>query len=251
MDPRGPVLHSGSLRLPENVIMSPLSLLLLAAILALAGISFLFMGAAFPRVAPAAPARPVTRKAAAQCERSAAPLPVEWTGSAARPPDEFDAGRQAIRDRYVSLRFAGVFTHFEQFGDVRKVITAARLYYEDGKRERAQEALAIALQLAPGDMELRLAQIELAFLARDGELFTELAQVYRSCVAGLEDWNEICHLGRALSPEQPIFNDGAPLRDPGGSSWPDTPNWIQATWDLTPDVLAADFHRAITLRSAS
>jgi hypothetical protein len=27
--------------------------------------------------------------------------------------------------------------------------------------------------------------------------------------------------------------------------WPHLPNWIQAPWDLTGEVIAADFHRAM------
>ena len=32
--------------------------------------------------------------------------------------------------------------------------------------------------------------------------------------------------------------------------WPDLPNWIQANWDLTAEVVAVDFHRILKRRAA-
>jgi len=31
--------------------------------------------------------------------------------------------------------------------------------------------------------------------------------------------------------------------------WPDLPNWIQANWDLTAEVIASDFHRILKQRA--
>ena len=233
--------------------MSLPSLVLLILLLTLGTFSVLFMRAAVP--APGSStrrgtARPSATRARPPAPRSA-PSPVEWNRSAANAAGP-EAERKEIRDRYVSARFRGLFTSADQFQDVRRVIKAARLCYEDGRLDRAQELLAIAIQHSPEQSDLRLAQIELAFLARDDGLFTELAQAYRSYDVTAEDWTEIRRMGRALAPAQAIFNDDPGLpASKGAPKWPDSPNWMQASWDLTPDVLASQFHRALNARSPS
>jgi hypothetical protein len=53
-------------------------------------------------------------------------------------------------------------------------------------------------------------------------------------------------LGRAVAPDEPLFTAGAGARPHEHyGPWPNLPNWIQASWDLTAEVLAADFHRAM------
>jgi hypothetical protein len=50
-------------------------------------------------------------------------------------------------------------------------------------------------------------------------------------------------LGRALAPEETLFGGAQNDRGDHYGPWPDTPNWILAPWDLTSEVLAAEFHR--------
>jgi hypothetical protein len=78
-------------------------------------------------------------------------------------------------------------------------------------------------------------------------LFTELATDFRRAYPTRGEWHEVARLGRALAPSEELFGKSTGTR-PGGhyGPWPDMPNWIQASWDLTSEVLAADFHRAIT-----
>jgi hypothetical protein len=53
-------------------------------------------------------------------------------------------------------------------------------------------------------------------------------------------------LGNALVPDDSLFNaNGGPRAHDQYGPWPDLPNWIQAPWDLTAEVLAAEFHGAL------
>ncbi len=59
-------------------------------------------------------------------------------------------------------------------------------------------------------------------------------------------WPEVARLGRAVAPSEMIF--GAKQGDRAHEHygpWPHLPNWLEASWDLTGDVLAVDFHRAM------
>jgi hypothetical protein len=93
---------------------------------------------------------------------------------------------------------------------------------------------------------VRLAALELAFLARDPERFAALARALRTSTPQSEAWPEIARLGRALAPGEALFADAeaAGNHDHYGP-WPNLPNWIQAPWDLTAECIAADFHRAM------
>jgi len=174
---------------------------------------------------------------------------IEWDGpmpvrAPSLDPTQTDPGRLAVRDKYVQARFAGVFSRASELSNAANVLKAARLYYEDGKYDRPQELLALAIQLSPHEKVLPLARLELCFLARDASLFIELARAWREARPQSAEWPEICRLGRALSPGEPLFDNVDGSRADG--RWPDAPNWMQASWNLTPDVLAADFHRAIS-----
>ena len=197
--------------------------------------------------APAAAPKPV---AAAPV----APAVLEWTTPQATTsetpsPDEWQA---RLRDRYIAARFPGLMKGVEGLREVEQVINVARLYFEESKLDRAHELIELAVAEMPADKSLRLAGLELAFLCGDPAHFTELARAFQAAIAGAPEWNEVCRLGRALSPAEPLFGAA-----PGAAAhshshygpWPDTPNWIQASWDLTGEVLAADFHRALARRN--
>ena len=65
-----------------------------------------------------------------------------------------------------------------------------------------------------------------------------------------EAWKEVSRLGRALAPSESIFGPASgPREHEHYGPWPDLPNWIQANWDLTAEVVAADFHRILKQRA--
>jgi hypothetical protein len=55
----------------------------------------------------------------------------------------------------------------------------------------------------------------------------------------------VLRLGLRLEPEEPTYRQAHPreaARDDHYGAWPQVQNWIQAPFDLTGDVLAAEFH---------
>ena len=168
---------------------------------------------------------------------------IEWT-----EPPETTGKRELeakLRDRYAAARFPGVFDG----AGVDHIIGTARHYFEEEEFDRAQELLALAIARSPDEPRLRLAQIEIAFLMREPSLFVRLAAEFQAAHAGHPAWGDVARLGHAIAPEEPRFalHPGTRSHDHYGP-WPDMPNWIDASWDLTSEVLAADFHRAMNAR---
>jgi hypothetical protein len=242
------------------------------------------LGRIKPRPVPAAPARAAARRSPApppvvvQQPIVRAPMPTTepdlqmlvWDGSPveqpaprpatrpATPPAATrtntenrtealrgDPLRQRLRDRYIKARFPGVAECGADLENTPSIVKAVRHYFEEQKFDRADELLELAIAQAPGATDLRLAQLELAFLRRQAAAFTVSARAFRNAHPMDPAWKEICRLGRAIAPaETTLFGDtrGERLHDRYGP-WPDMPNWLQASWDLTPEILAADLHR--------
>ncbi|HLX25047.1 MAG TPA: hypothetical protein VKR38_16990 [Usitatibacter sp.] len=166
----------------------------------------------------------------------------------AHPPARADAWRvpnspQArTRDRYVAARFPGIARRAADLAKLERVIPAARLFFEEGQGDRAIELLDLATEEYPDSDALRLAQLEIAFLLRDAALFCDRAREFRQVLPQSPEWSEIARLGRHIAPGEPLFGHG--IQSPERSEcWPATPNWIQMSWDLAAEVLAAEFHR--------
>ena len=180
---------------------------------------------------------------------------IEWDGDGDMPAPaneslpaagERDAIRARIRDRYVGARFPGVARCAAELAQAARVIKAARLYFEEEDLDSALELLQLAVEEAPGEASLWLARLEILFLARDAEGFAACAREFRARHPEHEAWGEVVRLGRALSPADALFRDAGGRREHEHyGPWPDRPNWIQAPWDLTAEILAADFHRAM------
>ena len=190
-----------------------------------------------------------------------APAPevaVESIPPAPRPAaneDVFDAaaleGRQRkLRDRYIAVRFRGIARSGADLADEEQLIRVARLMFEDERGDDAIELLELAIEEFPDRQGPWLARLEILYLVRDAAGFSDAARAFakRFGTDG-ETWNEICRLGCALVPGEPLFAGDVAVRDHEHyGPWPHTPNWIRSSWDLTADVAAADFHH--TLRRA-
>jgi hypothetical protein len=164
-------------------------------------------------------------------------------------PLDLDARRQRIRDRYLAVRFDGLIRDTRDLKDIAKVIKAARLYFEDENPDRADELLRLAAAAQPHEPRLWLARLEIHFLSRDAERFGETARAYRRAYPGGGEWAQVACLGRALSPGDELFRDSTGEHDDENyGPWPNTPNWIEASWDLTAEVAGADFHRHMRAR---
>ena len=222
---------------------------ILVYLLIATGIALLAVHLLRPVLAPEAPARPVPRRAPPALAREAPKAldPLVWDEPPrSLPVLEGGALRARMRDRYIAARFPGLVAGAGDLERVDHVIRSARLCFEEEKYDQAQELLHLAIEQSPGKEPLRLAQLEIAFLRRNRERFVALATQFRAILPQSPNWAEIARLGRAVAPDEPQFAAG-----PGSyphehyGPWPDLPNWIQASWDLTAEVLAADFHRAM------
>ena len=131
------------------------------------------------------------------------------------------------------------------------MIKVARHCFEEGNLDRANELFALAIPSSPDALALRLARLEIAFLARETGLFRSLAREMHASHPSITEWKDIARLGRALAPDEPLFaaQPGDRGHDQYGP-WPDMPNWIQASWDLSNEVMASEFHRALSVRAA-
>jgi hypothetical protein len=165
-------------------------------------------------------------------------------------PRGYDARCRRIRDRYIGARFPGVARSAADLESAERVIKSARLYFEDGQVDTALELLDVAIEQDSRAEALWLAQLELLFLGRNAARFIECARAFRALHKGSEAWPEVSRLGRALAPKESLFESAAgPRNHDHYGPWPDLPNWIQANWDLTAEVVASDFHRILKRRA--
>jgi hypothetical protein len=153
---------------------------------------------------------------------------------------------QKFRNRYIAARFPGMFGGEAELAQPERAVRAARLYFEEAKADRAQELLELASRISPAEPSLGLAQLEIAYLTRDAAGYVQAARAFKARFPAAAQWPEIVRLGQLIAPDESAFAGAQAARahDHYGP-WPDTPNWIQASWDLTSEVLAADFHLAI------
>jgi len=154
--------------------------------------------------------------------------------------------RSKIRDRYIAARFAGIAKCSGDLRNFERTIKAARLFFEEDRGERALELLALAIEEDPACEPTRLARLELAFLLHDAALFGEGARELRQLNPQSPAWGEVARLGRILAPDVALFGppQGPSVHEHYGA-WPEMPNWLHASWDLTAEVRATDFHRAV------
>ena len=170
--------------------------------------------------------------------------------SAEEMPMVGDARCRRIRDRYIGARFPGVARAAADLENPERVVKAARLYFEDGQADTALELLDVAIEQDSRAEPLWLAQLEILFLIRDSQRFIETARAFHALHRASEAWDEITRLGRALAPQEAMFGPANARRDHEHyGPWPDLPNWIQANWDLTAEVIASDFHRTLKQRA--
>jgi tetratricopeptide (TPR) repeat protein len=161
-------------------------------------------------------------------------------------PKTYDERRARIRDRYIALRFEGIARSGADLKDSNRVIKAARLAFQEGNLETALELLELAIEQHPHEEPLWLAEIEIAFLLRDIGRFVDSARGFHAAHPESKAWLEVARLGRSIAPGEALFGaPSGPRPHEHYGPWPHTPNWIQASWDLTAEVRAADLHRAM------
>ncbi|MEP7261426.1 MAG: hypothetical protein ABI669_09505 [Usitatibacter sp.] len=206
-------------------------------------------------LAPLAASAPMAAEPLPAETLPAAPLPAAPSHVGPRParseiesdPSTYGAQRTRIRDRYIAIRFEGILNSSADLRDTVRVIKASRLAFEEGATETTLELLELAIEQNPGDESLWLAELEITYLMRDTARFIEAARAFRVAHPGSTAWPELQRLGRSIAPDETLFGARRGPRDHEHyGPWPHLPNWIQAPWDLTAEVSAADFHRAMS-----
>jgi hypothetical protein len=175
----------------------------------------------------------------------AGPPSTAWQAAPRARPEPSDLERRRIRDRYLAVRFPGAPHTDEDLRDSAGVIKSARLYFEDGDLDRACELLEFACEANRTDELPWLAHLEILFLKRRGHAFAQLAHRFHERFPASGRWPEILRLGLRLAPQNRLFHGAHPREadiDEHYGAWPQVQNWIQAPFDLTGDVLAAEFH---------
>ena len=172
---------------------------------------------------------------------------IEWEGgTGGGERGGLDGRRRRIRDRYIAARFPGVARNSADLRRTDEVIEAARLLFEEEQAGLALELLELAIEETPTEEAHYLARLEILFLARDKAGFVAAAREFKAAHAHSAAWAEVVRLGRAIAPAEAVFGAAqGPRAHEHYGPWPHLPNWIQAPWDLTGEVLAADFHRAV------
>lgn len=151
-------------------------------------------------------------------------------------------GNPRIRERYYAVRFPGA-PSLASGADVPGLVKMARLYFEDGDGTRAVELLDCAAAALPRSESLRLAALQILFLMRKGEAFVQAARAFRARFPNSPRWAEIERLGWRFAPRERLFAGGRPegkANDEHFGAWPECPNWIEAPYDLTNEVLAVE-----------
>jgi len=121
-----------------------------------------------------------------------------------------DMSQLRVRDRYVALRFPGVLRNSADLIDADKAIAVARGYFEEADIERANEVLALAIAQSTESLALEVAQLEMAFLARDSARVARLTREFHARYPGIAQFEGV----------------------------------VRPTWER--EVLAIDFHRTIS-----
>jgi hypothetical protein len=191
---------------------------------------------------PAAPER--ATESAPNSARDPAHRPGPPPAKARRKP-ALDPLQQKIRARYFSARFPDAPSTLE---DPSAIIKAARLYFEDGRVGTAIELLAHAAESAPREEAYWLAMLEIRFLSNNARSFVDGARRFRRRFPISESWPAVSRLGRRVAPHEPLFaadQADAPEDDGHYGAWPEVPNWIEAPWDLTSEVLAVELRGRI------
>jgi hypothetical protein len=197
------------------------------------------------------PPRP---RALASSAASAATTPAPRAMAAHKPEPAVlpDHVRARIRERYFRSRFPDVPLPAPGSKDASAIVKAARLYFEDGDTARAVELLRQASDMLTRVEGILLAKLEIHYLDHNEAAFTETARIFAERFPGSSEWPAVARLGWRLAPSEALFANARPAkvaRDDQYGAWPEVPNWIEAPWDLTGEVLAVELRSRILAAS--
>ncbi|HZZ91204.1 MAG TPA: hypothetical protein VFE23_01510 [Usitatibacter sp.] len=163
--------------------------------------------------------------------------------ASAAPAMEPGAERAKNRDRYLALRFPHAVTRAEQLRSTERVLGAARNYFDQAKHDRCMELLDVAIGECPSSLPYLLARIEYAYLMNNEEALRQAVSGVRSLDPPPDTWRRVVDLaGRMLDELRVAGHARGEAQD---APWPDMPNWIGVSMDLTGDAHAIEFHRDV------
>lgn len=154
------------------------------------------------------------------------------------------------RLQYMHERYPELKSNTVSIDDADSVITAARLYYEEGDkgngREKASELLTFAVEERPQEIRFWLAQFEIFRLENMAAEFHELAGKFHVLFSHTAAWPKVRHVGHELDPGNPLFAaSGSPLLAGETRFDPIAENWLNAPMDFTSDALMSDLRLAL------
>ncbi len=154
------------------------------------------------------------------------------------------------RLQYMHERYPELKSNTVSIDDADSVITAARLYYEEGNkgngREKASELLTFAVEERPQEIRFWLAQFEIFRLENMVAEFHELAGKFHVLFSHTPAWPKVRHVGHELDPGNPLFAaSGSPLLAGETRFDPIAENWLDAPMDFTSDALMSDLRLAL------
>ena len=117
-----------------------------------------------------------------------------------------DLRRKRLRDRYVAVQFPDLAALLgKTAGKPEQVIRLARELFDEGERRLGTEALTIAVQESPQDRSLPLALLELAYLAQEETLFSDVARYFEDQFPTAAENATITRMGGHIAPRSGQF----------------------------------------------
>lgn len=131
-----------------------------------------------------------------------------------------DLRRKRLRDRYVAVQFPDLAPLLGKIGGKPEgVIRLARELFDEGERRLGSEALTLAVQESPQDRSLPLALLELAYLAQEATLFSDVAKYFEDHFPTAPENATITRMGGHLSPRSGQFFGRHPKNSPWESAY--------------------------------
>jgi hypothetical protein len=159
--------------------------------------------------------------------------------------DEKPAEDRVRRLQYMYESYPELATNTISIDDADSVINAARLYFEEGYRDKACELLTFGVEERPQETRFWLAQFEIFRLEHMVSEFAELAAKFQLLFGHTDDWPKVRHIGHELDPANPLFAAGGRATLAGENFDPIAENWLNAPMDMTSDALAGDLRLAL------
>ena len=160
---------------------------------------------------------------------------------------EDSVGEDRVRRlQYMYERYPELMTNTVSIDDADSVINAARLYYDEGQRDKACEMLTFAVEERPQEDRFWLAQFEIFRLENLAAEFTALAGKFHVLFGHTPAWPKVRHIGHELDPTNPLFAAAGREALAGELHFdPVAENWLNAPMDFTSEALTAELRRTL------